>query len=414
VIAAAESAHPAGADQAGVVHVTTVPGTLYFLCGQASFMRRAGFSLHAISSPGPDLGASLSAFGDQERIPVHAVDMMRRITPLRDLIALWRLWRVLARVRPAIVDAHTPKAGLLGMLAATLARTPVRVYHMHGLPFVTASGWRKQLLRWTERISCLLAHRVLAVSHSVRTVAVSEGLCAPEKVEVLLGGSVNAVDTEGRFNPLGESTRSATRTKHGIPVDAMVVGFVGRLARDKGIVELAEAWRRLHGARGLHLLLVGPVDETDPPPADVLAELRADPAVHFTGLDPETPRLYAATDILALPTYREGFPQVALEAAAMGLPVVATSVPGCVDAVHDGVTGTLVPPRDVGALADALRRYASDPPLRARHGEAARRRVVREFRQDLMWEALAAEYRRLLANRRGHPARHVRLRAPIG
>ncbi len=360
------------------MHVTTVPGTLYFLCGQASFMRRAGFSLHAISSPGPDLGASLSAFGDQERIPVHAVDMMRRITPLRDLIALWRLWRVLARVRPAIVDAHTPKAGLLGMLAATLARTPVRVYHMHGLPFVTASGWRKQLLRWTERISCLLAHRVLAVSHSVRTVAVSEGLCAPEKVEVLLGGSVNAVDTEGRFNPLGESTRSATRTKHGIPVDAMVVGFVGRLARDKGIVELAEAWRRLHGARGLHLLLVGPVDETDPPPADVLAELRADPAVHFTGLDPETPRLYAATDILALPTYREGFPQVALEAAAMGLPVVATSVPGCVDAVHDGVTGTLVPPRDVGALADALRRYASDPPLRARHGEAARRRVVRE------------------------------------
>ena len=396
------------------MHVTTVPGTLYFLCGQASFMRRAGFSLHAISSPGPDLGASLSAFGDQERIPVHAVEMMRRITPLRDLIALWRLWRVLARVRPAIVDAHTPKAGLLGMLAASLAGTPVRVYHMHGLPFVTASGWRKQLLRWTERISCQLAHRVLAVSHSVRTVAVSEGLCAPEKVEVLLGGSVNAVDTVGRFKPLGEPVRRRARTERGIPPDAIVIGFVGRLARDKGIVELAGAWRQLRRDRRLHLLLVGPDDATDVVPADVVADLRADPHVHFTGLEPETPRLYEAMDVLALPTYREGFPQVALEAAAMGLPVVATSVPGCVDAVHDGVTGTLVPPRDVGSLADALRRYVSDPSLRARHGEAGRRRVVVEFRQEVMWEALAAEYRRLLANRWGHPARHVRLRAPIG
>jgi glycosyltransferase involved in cell wall biosynthesis len=245
---------------------------------------------------------------------------------------------------------------------------------------------------------------VLAVSHSIRTLAVCEGLCPADKVEVLLGGSVNAVDA-GRFKPPGEHARRAARTERGIPANATVIGFVGRLARDKGIVELGEAWRRLRGDRRLHLLLVGPEDATDPVPADVVADLRADPHVHFTGLDPDTPRLYAAMDVLALPTYREGFPQVALEAAAMGLPVVATSVSGCVDAVHDGLTGTLVPPRDVGALAGALQRYASDPSLRARHGEAARRRILREFRQDLMWEALAAEYRRLLALRRRPPGR---------
>jgi len=393
---------PAGPDLT-VVHVTTVPDALFFLRGQASFMKRAGFSLHAISSSSSSLGASLASFGEQEGIPVHPVEMPRRITPLRDLISIWRMLRVLRKVRPAIVDAHTPKGGLLGMLAATLARAPVRVYHMHGLPFVTASGFRRQLLRWTERVSCLLAHRVLAVSHSIRSLAISEGLCAADKIQVLLGGSVNAVDAVDRFGPLGDPVRSAARTAQGIPPDAIAVGFVGRLVRDKGIVELAQAWWQLRRNPRLHLLLVGPFDATDALPGVVIERLQTDPRVHFTGSVTDVPRLYSAMDVLALPTYREGFPQVALEAAAMGLPVVATSIPGCVDAVRDGETGTLVPARDAEALTGALQRYSLDASLRAKHGEAGRRRVLAEFRQDAMWEALASEYCRLLAVRRGHP-----------
>jgi glycosyltransferase involved in cell wall biosynthesis len=146
----------------------------------------------------------------------------------------------------------------------------------------------------------------------------------------------------------------------------------------------------------LHLLLVGQLEVEGTLMADAVAALQADPRVHFTGLDWNTPSLYAAMDVVALPTYREGFPNVALEAAAMELPIVATSVPGCTDAVQDGVTGTLVAPRDPAALADALQRYLSDPRLRAKHGEAGRRRVLAEFRREAVCEAIAAEYRSLL------------------
>jgi glycosyltransferase involved in cell wall biosynthesis len=394
---------PARAAPVPVVHVTTVSAALFFLCGQASFMRRAGFALHALSSPSSSVGGMLAAFGDQERVPVHPVEMARRITPLRDLVALWRMWRVLRRVRPGVVDAHTPKGGLLGMLAATLARTPVRVYHVHGLPFVTASGLRRQLLRLTERVSCRLAHRVLAVSDSIRRLAIAEGFCPPGKIAVLLGGTVNGVDAMGRFRP-DPAARLGARRERGIPEDALVVGFVGRLARDKGIVELASAWARLRLDPRVHLLLVGPLDVDDAVPAHVVAALRADPRVHLAGAVADPPRLYAAMDVVALPTYREGFPQVALEAAAMALPLVATTVPGCLDAVRRD-TGTLVPPRNVPALAAALRRYLADPALRERHGAAGRRRVLAEFRQDAICEALAAEYERLLRAPRSAAAR---------
>jgi glycosyltransferase involved in cell wall biosynthesis len=370
----------------------TVPVTLFFLSGQASFMRRSGFEVHAIASPGD----ALQAFGEQEEIAVHAVAMTRSITPAQDLRALWRLWRVLRRIRPRIVHAHTPKGGLLGMLAAWLVGAPVRIYHMRGLPFVTATGLRRRLLRAVEGLSCSLAHRVLAISHSTRAIAVEEGICDPGKIRVVLGGG-NGVDADRRFVPNGDATRSSTRARHGIPADALVIGFVGRLARDKGVVELARAWERIRETDPrVHLLLVGPLEEENAVPADVVAGLQGDARVHLTGLDWETPPLYSAMDVVALPTYREGFPNVPLEAAAMALPLVATRIPGCVDAVLDGVTGTLVPPRDASALAAALLRYLADPALRARHGEAGRRRVLADFRREAIWEALREEYRSLL------------------
>jgi glycosyltransferase involved in cell wall biosynthesis len=398
--AARDAEAPASAPDAQprrtIVHITTIPITLTFLRGQAAVLDGAGLHVHAISSP----GSELAAFGADEDVPVHAVPMARQIAPFDDLVALWRLWRTLREIRPDIVDAHTPKAGLLGMLAAAAARTPVRVYHMHGLRFLTTSGWKRSLLRLTERVSCALAHRVLAVSKSVRAIAVEEGLCASARIAVLLEGTVNGVDTS-RFEPLPASVRDSARAERGIALDALVVGFVGRLARDKGILELEGAWRKLRSDPRLHLLIVGPMDSSDPLPSDVVSRLHADPRVHFTGFVTDPRPLYAAMDVVVLPTYREGFPQIALEAGAMGLPLVATCVSGCVDAVADGVTGTLVPPRDAGALAEALRRYVSRPDLRSRHGEAARRRVLFHFRQDEVCDALAAEYRRLLGLRSG-------------
>jgi glycosyltransferase involved in cell wall biosynthesis len=376
-----------------VMHVTTVPASLIFLRGQPSYMRQRGFDVSVVSSP----GAELDAFGERERVPVHAVAMERRITPLRDIASVVRLWRLFRRERPDVVHAHTPKGGLLGTLAATAARVPVRIYHMRGLPLATQKGWRRFLLAQTERVSCALAHRVLCVGESLREAAVEAGISTRDRLTVLGAGSGQGVDTS-RFDPsrFDAAARLARRRELAVPDDALVFGFVGRLVRDKGILELWEAWQQVreqipHAV----LIVVGGADSRDAAPPEMLDALARDERVRMVGFVSEPPATYAAMDVVVLPTYREGFPNVPLEAAAMCRPVVATAVTGCVDAVRDGETGTLVRARSGDDLARAMLRYASDPELRTEHGEAARRRVLRDFRRERVWQHLADEYARL-------------------
>ena len=378
-----------------LVHVTTVPETLDFLRGQIRYMKRQGFEVQCVSSP----GELLQSIARDLQVTVQAVTMPRRITPLGDVAALTRLWRYLRRMRPHIIHTHTAKGGFLGQLAARLARVPVRIHHVHGLRYVTLVGCVRWLSRSIEKASCLWAHQVLSVSESVREMVVGESLCPAPKIKVLSNGSISGVDALGRFDPSGlpGGTRAEVRLKYGILSDALVVGFVGRIVRDKGVVELTEAWQELREEfPRLHLLVVGPFEPYDPVPADVQDALRSDARIHLVGVDRNTPPLFAAMDVVALPTYREGLPIVPLEAAAMALPVVTTSVQGAVDAVQDGVTGTLVPPRDGPALADAIRRYLDHPELRRRHGLAGRERVLRDFRQEAIWGATYHEYIRLL------------------
>lgn len=381
-----------------VAHVMTAAVSLGFLRGQVAFIKKRGIEIHAIASPGD----ALEAFGEREEISVYPVEMPRQITPLADLAALRGLVAVLRRIRPDIVHAHTPKGGLLGMLAAWLVRAPVRIYHMRGLPFVSASGAKRRLLRSTEIVSCRLSHQVLCVSHSLREVAIAERLCPASKIKVLAGGSGNGVDAAGRFDPgrLPEDAGQQRRDSLGIPGDAVVIGFVGRIVRDKGLHELAEAWTALREEfPALHLVVVGPFEPQDPLSPEVARLLHEDERIHLTGPVIDIPTIYAAVDIVALPTYREGLPNVPLEAAAMCKPVVATRIPGCVDAIADGETGILVRPRDGQALATALRQYVADPALRSQHGQAGRRRVLRNFRQETIWEALYQEYLRLFAGK---------------
>ena len=388
--------------RARLLHVMTVPESLGFLRGQIGYVQGQGFTVAALASP----DGALAAFGREEGVAVFGVEMPRQITPVRDLAALWRVWRRIRAWQPDVVHAHTPKGGLLGTAGAWLARVPVRIYHIHGLPFVTATGLRLRLLRLSERVSCRLATHVLCVSESVAAVAVAEGLCPPGKVAVLGAGSINGIDAGTRFSPdrvAGERRR--IRERYGIGDDAVVIGFVGRIVADKGVAELALAWSRLRARHGdLHLLLVGAREDRSPALDAALAPLADDPRVHWHGLDWETPPLYAAMDIVALPSYREGFGLVSIEAAAMRLPMVTTRVPGCVDAVEDGHTGTLVPARDAAALAEALDLYIRDSGLRRRHGEAGRQRVLRDFRQEVLWEATASLYARLLARAGTFPA----------
>ncbi len=382
-----------------VVHVTTIPFTLWvFLRGHVRFQEQCGFSVHAITSG----GAYFAEFARDTGIPVHRVDMKRSIAIGSDIEVLTRLTVLLRELRPSIVHAHTPKAGFLGMLAAHLAHVPVKVYHLHGLRYATMTGLRRALALWSETASCTLADRVLGVGDSLRRAAIEDSVCESGRIRVLGQGSIAGVDASGRFNPVrfGDRARREVRQRVGVPTDAPVVGFVGRIVRDKGIEVLAEAWERVRSrVPAAHLVLVGPVEAQDSVTPRALQRLREDPHVRFRGVLADPSSTYAAMDLVVLPTYREGFPIVPLEAAAMGIPVVASRVVGCVDAVEDGVTGKLVPVGDPVSLASAILDYLSDRNLRLDHGAAGRRRVEARFRPEMLYRAVCNEYLELLGVR---------------
>lgn len=378
-----------------LVHVVTVPMTLeFFLRGQITYLKERGFEVIAVSSP----GQALERVRERDGIAVYPVAMTRHISPLSDLASLIRLILLFRKLRPTIVHASTGKAGPLAMLAATLARVPVRIYGLRGIMVDRRTGLAGLVLRAMEHVSCRLADRVIAVSRSVADVIISGGYCDPDKLTVPAHGSSNGVDATGRFDPrlLPPQSRVDLRARYSIPSEAFVIGFIGRVVAGKGVRELEEAWSLLSITHTrVFLIIVGEAEAQDPVPEEVLQRLRNDQRVVWIDYVPneEMPLLYSAMDLVVLPSYSEGLPNVPLEAAAMELPVVATRVTGCVDAVLDGVTGTLVPPRNGRALAEAINRYVEDGrDLQRRHGTAARIRVLREFKQESIWEAICREY----------------------
>jgi lipopolysaccharide/colanic/teichoic acid biosynthesis glycosyltransferase len=291
---------------------------------------------------------------------------------------------------------------LLATAAGRLARVPAIVYTIHGLPFATASGLRRRLLEASERVSCRCAHRVLCVSRSMLLAARTAPLAPPGKLTVLGHGSVGGIDAEERFDPARHAADGRTwRTRHDLVPDAIVVTFIGRLTRDKGVLDLHRAWQIVRRRHPLaRLVVVGPLESTEPAIHDAVTQFAADETVRVIGLDWNVAPILAASDVLCLPTYREGFPVTVLEAAAMAVPVVATDVPGCTDAVIDAVTGTLTPPRNPAALAAALEGYIDNPQRRAVHGAAARSRALALFRPEPIHEETTTMYRELVESHR--------------
>jgi len=379
-----------------VVHVLTVADSLLFIDRLVEETTQRGFEVTVVASPDP----RLTAFGHRLGVRTVPLDMPRRVTPLGDWAALQGLRELFDTLRPAIVHAHTPKGGLLGTLAAAAARVPVRLYHMRGLPFVTLKGTMRTLMETTERLSCASATRVLCQSHSLRATALEHHLVTAERSEVVLGGS-NGVDCDGRFLlSKHREAGAALRAAQGIPPGARVVGFVGRLVGDKGVPELVEAFEALAAARpDAWLLLAGPREARDALDAETVARLDRHPRIRQLGFVADPAPVYAASDVVALPSHREGFPNVPLEAASMERPVVSTDVPGCRDAVQDGATGALVPVGDAAGLAEALGRYLDDRELRERHGQAGRARVEASFRRDRIAAAMVDLYERELSKR---------------
>jgi glycosyltransferase involved in cell wall biosynthesis len=381
-----------------LVYIVTHPiAARKLLSGQLAYMRQRGFDVTVIASPGEDL----DFVAQREQVRTIALPMEREIRPLKDLWAWLRMVRILRRLKPDVVNASTAKAALLGMTAAVVAGVPVRMYLLRGLRLETTQGIKRRILAWTERITAACAHRIVAISASLRDAYIAQQFAAPEKVTVFQHGSSNGIAGENFvLTTKLRQNGGRLRQQYEIADDAPVIGFVGRFVRDKGIVELLAAFDRvLQRLPQTRLLMVGDFEAGDPVPQECIQRLRDDPRIVLAGFQHDLRPFYAMMDVLAFPTHREGFGNVAVEAAAAELPVVGFKVTGVKDAVVDGVTGTLVAPRDATALADAMLRYLEHPDLRRAHGQAGRERALRDFRREPIWEAYEAEYRRLLAAR---------------
>lgn len=362
-----------------------------YLEGQLQYFQNRGFDVTVLTPKGRKGEWDVPR---PEDIPFIEVPMEQEIAPLRDLASLWHLWRIVRRLRPAVSNVGTPKAGLLAGFAAWLNRVPCRIYTLHGLRFETTKGLKRRILIFAERLACCFAHRVICVSQSVREKAIACGLASPQRLVVLGSGSCNGVDAS-RFAATPELMRRAAelRSKLGIPVGVPVVAFVGRLTRDKGIPELMEAFLRLGNQfPDLRLLLVGCFQKGDPLPLHTRRCLETHPRVIFAGAVQDTAAYYAIADIVVLPSHREGLPMVVLEAHAAGKPVVGASVTGIVNIVLDGETGLLFSVGNVAALTGAIAKLITDKAMARKLGAAGRERVKREFQQERVWEALYREY----------------------
>lgn len=369
--------------------------TCVVLRGRLRTLKEAGFEVIVVSSP----GRWLSSVTEAEGVRAAPIVMQRVPTPWSDAVAFFRLCRLIARVRPAITDFSTPKCGLLGNLAAWLMRVPRRVYTLRGLRLESSQGFKRMVLLWAERISGWCAHTVLCNSPSLRKMAVDYRIAPAGKFALLGHGSTNGVDTE-RFLP----GKSGVRERLGIPADAPVVGFVGRLTRHKGIQELMEAFRQiLRQEPESWLLLAGWFDRSEDALDERLrVEIESHPRVTVTGAVDDPAPYYRAMDVFVLPTHREGFPNAALEAAACGLPVITTRVTGARDAVIDGETGYLIPAGSPEAIAGSVLGLVRDQVLRQRLGSSGRAWVVERYEQRQVLRLVVEFYRSLL--RRGQRA----------
>lgn len=373
------------------VDIVTTSVSVRFLEGRPQYFAKKGYEVTVVSSAGEELRKA-----ECDGARTVAVAMAREISPLRDFVSLWGLVRVMLRLRPTITNVATPKAGLLGGVAAWLCRVPCRYYTLLGLRCETTTGLKRKVLVMSERIACACAHRVICVSESLRQKTIELGIVDASRTVVLASGSFVGTDPE-RFASSPDAVQRAGQIRRdlGIPPEAPVVGFVGRLTKDKGIGELVQVYLGLRGSiPELRLLLVGEMEEGDPLPTEIRRHIESEPGIIRTGFVQDPADYYHVMDVFAFPTHREGFGNVALEAHSAGKPVVAARATGAVDAVIDGVTGILVPVGDAQALASALELVIRDRGLAAAFGSAGRERVLREFRRETVWEALAEEYRR--------------------
>lgn len=377
-----------------LIRITTIPLSLEKLLEHQLRFMNSYYEVIAVSSD----GARLEAVGKQQGVRTHEIAMTRQITPLQDLKALWHFFWFLKKERPFIVHSHTPKAGIIGMLAAKLAGVPNRMHTVAGLPLLEATGNKRRLLNFIEKITYACATKVYPNSNGLKAIIVEQSFCLPDKLKVIGNGSSNGINTDF-FSPqsVAASDKENLKKKLDITQDDFVFVFIGRLVSDKGINELVDAFMRLSAEnKNCKLLLVGPLEkELDPLLPETETTILNNKAILPVGYQNDVRPYFAISDCLVFPSYREGFPNVVLQAGAMELPAIVSDINGCNEIIVSGENGILVEPKSAEVLYLAMKRILEDNELTVRLKNNARNRIVSRYQQQVVWEALLKEYKSL-------------------
>ncbi len=348
-----------------------------------------GYEVVAVSSP----GEALEELAANEGVRTIEVPMERRISPMKDLVSLWRMWRVMRREKPGMVHSLTPKAGLITMMAAWLARVPVRIHTFTGLVFPTSTGLKRYVLMATDWLTCACATHVIPEGEGVKNDLLDNGI-TKKTLRVLGYGNIRGID-------LGYFSREAIDI--GARVDSrFTFVFVGRIVGDKGINELVNAFVRLNVERPCkaRLVLVGRQEPDLDPVSDETRRLIDEcEAIEAVGEQRDVRPFYATADALVFPSYREGFPNVVIEAGAMGLPSIVTDINGSREIIIEGKNGTIIPPRDADALHDTMLRWMDNPEEVFSMAKQTRYLVASRYEQGYVRRCLKEFYREVSNNK---------------
>jgi glycosyltransferase involved in cell wall biosynthesis len=377
-----------------LVRITTVPLSLEKLLeGQLSYISTY-FEAIAISSE----EERLKVFAQKEGLRYFPLNLTRKITPLKDIIAVIKLYKFLKKEKPAIVHTHTPKAGIVGMMAAWLAGIPNRLHTVAGLPLMEAKGFKRKLLNSVEKLTYRFATRVYPNSKGLYDFIIAEKFTTPSKLSIIGKGSSNGIDTT-YFNPLhySENDKTTLRNELKIPKNHFLYIFVGRLVKDKGINELITAFSKLAETNDrVSLLLVGPFEnDLDPLKNETIRTIEDHSSIYPVGYQNDVRPYFAIADALVFPSYREGFPNVVMQAGAMGLPSIVTDINGCNEIIQQGINGLIIPPKNEEALLESMQKLATNQKLYNELMSSSRQVIVENYNRKEVWEALLKEYRKM-------------------
>lgn len=376
-----------------ILHVVNISFVIPFFLGkQMTYFSSKGYREYVVCSPSDEL----KEFSRNYEFENHPIDILRKFSLISDFKAIYHVYCLIKKEKIDIVNGHTPKGALIAMIASFLARVPKRIYFRHGLVHETSTGAKRFILKRIDKFTASLATKVVCVSPSLAKLSLEEGLNPDYKQTILANGSCNGIDVNHfSAKSIDFAEIGVEKKRLGIANDDFVIGFTGRLVRDKGIIELVNAFKQLQTKHhNLKLLLVGMFEERDAIPEDVVNLIENDSQIINIGYvdNRKIPYYYSLMDMFVFPSHREGFGMSVIEASAMKVPVVASRITGCVDSIIENKTGLFIG-KGENEIISAVEKLYGNPELRKRFGEEGRQFVIHKFDQHLVWEDIEKLYK---------------------